>query len=158
MNPFLAFVDGTSLTIVVTGLTVLFGFLIKLNTVKRDLGDDIITRLKAEQSDASGGRVPQPFKVSQEAEHVSKSSFNKHLELDRKEHEADRLVHKEIWAAIEKFRSENSRKIEDLIRQVATIAGVMTRIGEDVRDAAKTANQAANTAVTALNEAQHKRA
>ncbi len=105
---------------------------------------------------------PQPFEVSQAAEHVSKGSFNKHLELDRKEHERDReeyrTAHKEIWAAIESFRSENSRKIEALISKVDSTAAVMDRIGDEVRDAAKTANQAANTAVTALNEAQHKRA
>ena len=105
---------------------------------------------------------PQPFKVTAAEQFVEKRSFNQHLELDRKEHEKDREEsrheHAKLWAAIESFRSANSLKIEALIGQVAGIAGAMSRIGDEVRDAAKTAHQAANTAVTALNEAQHKKA
>ena len=104
---------------------------------------------------------PQPFKVTPAEQFVEKRSFNQHLDLDRKEHEKDReesrKEHDKLWAAIENFRSANSLKIEGLIAQVSGITSVMSRIGDEVRDAAKTAQQAANTAVTALNEAQHKK-
>ena len=100
---------------------------------------------------------PQPFKVSAAEEHVSKSSFNKHLELDRKEHEKDRDEHAKIWIAIESHRSENSRKIEALIGKVDATAAVMERIGDEVRDAAHVAREAATSASVAINEARHKK-
>lgn len=93
---------------------------------------------------------PQPFEITPAADYCTKKSFNQHLDLDREEHA-------KIWAAIENHRSANSLKIEALIGKVDSTAAVLGRIGEEVREVARTANQAVVTATTALNEAQHKR-
>jgi hypothetical protein len=104
---------------------------------------------------------PQPLKVAAQEKFVEKASFNMHLDLDRAEHEKDReeyrAEHEKIWTAIENFRSDNSRKIETLIGKVDATAAVMARIGDEVRDAARTARDAATSASVAINEARHKK-
>lgn len=104
---------------------------------------------------------PQPFKVTPAEQFVEKRSFNQHLDLDRREHEKDREEyrdeHAKIWLAIETHRSANSMKIEALIGKVDATAAVMDRIGDEVRDAAKTAREAVTAASVAINEARHKK-
>jgi len=97
---------------------------------------------------------PQPFKVAAQAEFVEKGSFNKHLELDRKEHEKDRAEfreeHEKIWRAIEANRREHSNEISRLLEKVTTTAALMDRVGEEVKDAARVAHDAATAAAVAV--------
>lgn len=91
-----------------------------------------------------------PLVVKPSDKFTSQGSFNKHLELDRHEHT-------KLWDEIAKNRQQHEGEIRDLIEKTSTTAATMERIGEDVREAAKVAREAANTATAALVEAKHKK-
>lgn len=147
-------------------LTILLGIYAKVTGVKKNLAEEIITKIKAEAQPNVQHIGGQPIEVRPALEAASKAAFEDHK--------------KEIWtvingirrditearadiAAVRVAREENGNRLREISSDVSAMSktlheleGEMKQVAINVNQAAAKANEAAATAQAALVEAQHK--